>query len=173
MRAPLGSREALGHKGSRTAGLQEWPIAAPTDGPADANCGSAWGWLVSLEGYLSARSDLDAAWLFGSRSTGRARPDSDVDVAVLFAPGLSAFEAALRRGRIADDLQGVLHLPVDVVDIERIAPITFAIMYRDARLLLDRDPGRRLEVLCRQLAMWHDMQPHYAMQREALKAFFS
>lgn len=129
--------------------------------------------LGALEDYLWARADLEAAWLFGSRATGRARPESDVDVAVLFPRALSAFDAALRRGIVADELRGLLGLPVDVVDIERVAPVTFALMYPDARLLLDRNPERRLRVLCRQLAMWQDMQPHYAMQRDALRAFFS
>ena len=126
-----------------------------------------------LQDYLAARPDIEAAWLFGSRATGRARPDSDVDVAVLFPPGLTPLDAAIRRGRLVDDLQGLLHLPVDVVDIERIAPVTFAVMFRDAQLLVDHNPGRRLLAVCRQYAMWHDMQPHYQMQREALKEFFS
>jgi predicted nucleotidyltransferase len=122
---------------------------------------------------LEQEPRLDAAWLFGSRATGRQREDSDVDIAVLFGRAVPSFDATLVRGRLADDLRGSLPLEVDVVDIARIAPVTFAILFRDARLLLDRDPGHRLDACCRQLAMWHDMQPHYALQRDALRAFFA
>ncbi len=129
--------------------------------------------LLLVRHRLEQVADLHAAWLFGSRASDRHRSDSDLDLAVLFSKGLGAFEASLRRGRLADELEGELHVPVDVVDIERIAPVTFALIFREARLLMDRDPGHRLEACCRQWAMWHDMQPHYALQRDALRAFFA
>jgi len=127
---------------------------------------------MAMEDYLASRPDLDAAWLFGSRATGRARPDSDVDVAVLFARSVSAPDAAFRRGRIADDLAGDTGLPVDVVDIERIAPITFGLLYPDARLLMGHDRAHRIDAVCRQYAMWQDVQPHYAMKQTVVRAFF-
>ena len=119
--------------------------------------------------------DVQAGWLVGSQARGQARPDSDVDVAVLLAPMHTddPLEIILRPERLADDLGGVVHKPVDVLDVERIAPITFAIVMRDAKLLVDRDPTRRAEVLGRQFAMWHDMQPHYDLQREAVREYFS
>ncbi len=83
-------------------------------------------------------------------------------------------DAALRRGTLADELRGLLRLPIDAVDIERIAPATFVSMFRDAHLLVHHNPGRLLEAVYRQYAMWHDMQPHYCqMQRVYLKEFFS
>lgn len=129
--------------------------------------------LVLLRRRLEREPDVDAVRMFGSRSTGGQRPGSDLDLAVLFPKHRPAFEAALHRGRLADELRDTLRLAVDVLDIERVSPVTFALIFRDAPLLLDRDPGRRLEACCRQLAIWHDMQPHYALQRDALRAFFA
>lgn len=63
---------------------------------------------------------LVAVWLFGSQATGRARPDSDVDVAVLGEQPLEleqrlsiqmALEEALERFR------------VDVVDLHKASPV--------------------------------------------------
>lgn len=128
-----------------------------------------------LSALLAAEPDLDAAWLIGSRARGQARPGSDVDVLALFSPPVpaAALAIAARPGRLADELGGALQANVDVVDVERIAPITFAIMMRDARLLLDRDRARRIDVLARQYARWHDMQPHYRLRRDAVRASFA
>ena len=57
--------------------------------------------LVSAIGRaLAPASEVQAALLFGSRATGRARPDSDIDVAVLLEPATAATEdprSLLRR----------------------------------------------------------------------------
>jgi predicted nucleotidyltransferase len=42
--------------------------------------------------YLHNHDKVSAAWLFGSMATGKAGKDSDIDIAVLFAPGLSKYE---------------------------------------------------------------------------------
>ena len=114
--------------------------------------------------------DVDAVWLFGSRARGDARPNSDVDVAVLFARGLAVEAATFRRGRLMDELSARLRLPVDVVDVERVQPRLFAALYRDAQLLLERDRQHRVDAVARQYALWHDMQAHEDLRRQSLKA---
>lgn len=50
--------------------------------------------------YLDARFGLVALWLFGSQATGRARSDSDVDLAALFVgrpDALAIVDAAAER----------------------------------------------------------------------------
>ena len=53
---------------------------------------------AKLQRVFAETPGIDAVWIFGSRATGRARPESDVDLAV-DAPGLApaGFEALLRR----------------------------------------------------------------------------
>jgi predicted nucleotidyltransferase len=127
-----------------------------------------------VKAVLAPQPDLQAAWLVGSHARGQARPDSDVDVAVLPAPAAagSGLDDAVRCGRPSDDLAGAPHSPVDVLDVERVAPITFALIMRDAQFLLDRDRARRIDVMARQYAVWQDMQPHYGLQREAVSGYF-
>lgn len=64
---------------------------------------------------LSPLPEVRAALLFGSRATGRARPDSDVDVAVLLDLGLAPADA---KGRLRR-LYGALgtRLATDRVDL--------------------------------------------------------
>jgi predicted nucleotidyltransferase len=68
-----------------------------------------------LRGQLGDDAGLRLAVLFGSRSTGRARPDSDVDVAIVpREPDWSIWE----EGRLASRLETALGLPVDVVRLD-------------------------------------------------------
>ena len=69
---------------------------------------------------LLNREELLAAWLFGSQATGRARPDSDVDVAVLGWKPLTLEE----RLALQMDVESVLKRElVDVVDLRRANPV--------------------------------------------------
>lgn len=65
-------------------------------------------------------NDIVAAWLFGSQATGRARPDSDVDVAILTDYPLELEQ----RLSIQIDLEQALKRPdVDVVDLNNASPV--------------------------------------------------
>lgn len=54
-----------------------------------------------------------ALYRFGSQATGTARPDSDVDLAVLACSPISN----LRRFELAQELAAQLHRDVDLVDL--------------------------------------------------------
>jgi uncharacterized protein len=62
--------------------------------------------LDAIARALSPLDEVQAALLFGSRATGRARPDSDVDVAVLLSPDSKADGLGLRRlvGALTDEI---------------------------------------------------------------------
>ena len=62
------------------------------------------------------------AYLFGSRATGGAREDSDTDVAVLPARGLSAGQRATLRNRVAEIVEPAARTEVDVVLLDE-APL--------------------------------------------------
>ena len=65
--------------------------------------------VESLKKALSRRSDVRLALLFGSRARGRARPDSDADVAVLGKD--------LNLLSLASDLSEAAGIEVDVVSL--------------------------------------------------------
>lgn len=97
----------------------------------DARFGLAPATARALRHVLDATPGLDAVWIFGSRATGRARPESDVDLAV-DAPQLSAegFDALQRRLLEA----GSLH-KLDVVHWQGVRDAVFrGEIERDRRL---------------------------------------
>lgn len=57
--------------------------------------------------------------LFGSVVRGEARPDSDVDLLVEFAPGQKSFD---RFMALSDLLEELLGRPVELVTIEALSP---------------------------------------------------
>jgi len=67
---------------------------------------------AALRAALRGRKEVRVAILFGSQARGRARPDSDVDVAVLVAPGADLLQ-------LAADLGAALGKAVDVVDLDQ------------------------------------------------------
>jgi predicted nucleotidyltransferase len=44
------------------------------------------GWLSELCSWASRNDSVSELWLFGSRATGRPRPESDVDLALALMP---------------------------------------------------------------------------------------
>jgi predicted nucleotidyltransferase len=110
--------------------------------------------LVDAADRLERRLGIDALWLFGSESAGRARRDSDVDLAALFrrrpsAPGLldAAAELSLGLGR-----------EVDLVDFESAPPVLAVQVLRHGRLLVDRAPHRRHRSVIRAISEYHDLK---------------
>lgn len=66
-----------------------------------------------IEYVRRAIPDLIALYRFGSQTTGEARPESDVDLAVLARDPIPT----LRRFELAQDLAIQLHRDVDLVDL--------------------------------------------------------
>jgi predicted nucleotidyltransferase len=79
---------------------------------------------------------LMALYLFGSRADGSARPDSDVDLAVMVEPPLSP----LALWEAGEGVAERLGLPVDLVDLAA-APTTlqYEIVTKGRRLVGDDD----------------------------------
>ncbi|HPO18015.1 MAG TPA: nucleotidyltransferase domain-containing protein, partial [Rubrivivax sp.] len=98
--------------------------------PADADFGLAAATAADLRRVFAQTPGIDAVWIFGSRATGRARPESDIDLAV-DAPELApaGFDALLRRL----DALPTLH-KLDVVHWQAVAdPVFRECIERDRR----------------------------------------
>lgn len=94
------------------------------------------------------------AWVFGSRSRGDARPDSDIDVAVLVEPPIPL----LVRERLCRRLAPELGAPVDLVDFLT-APLALqARIVREGSLLFSDDESRRVAEVVRVQGRWPDVQ---------------
>jgi predicted nucleotidyltransferase len=75
----------------------------------------------SLRERMAREPDLEFALLFGSRAGGRERSDSDVDVAVHFAPSISDRERFQRRLRLTSELADLGE--TDVVVLNDASPL--------------------------------------------------
>lgn len=102
--------------------------------------------IDALRGYFSGRTDVVAAYLFGSMAREEVNAHSDVDVAVLLAAGeptLPADYDALFA--MQDDLEERLHRRVDVVAMNGAPLDLLHRVLRDGILVHDQDPLRRAE----------------------------
>ena len=116
---------------------------------------------VLQDHFARSPGDLVCVYLFGSVARGEARPDSDVDVAVLFdakAPGRAPVDP-LRGLHLAAELDGLLGKDVDVIDLETAPVDLIHRILRDGMLVLDRDPlaRARFEVAARN--HYFDLKP--------------
>jgi predicted nucleotidyltransferase len=85
---------------------------------------------ATLREVLASRADVRAAYLFGSQATGDARPDSDIDIGVLYRSPQPlrttvAVEAALAEAtgkhvNVVDVARAGAFLALDIVRGERI-----------------------------------------------------
>ena len=66
-----------------------------------------------IEHIRKSVPDLIALYRFGSQAKGTARPDSDIDLAILARDPIPN----IRRFEIAQELAAQLHLDVDLVDL--------------------------------------------------------
>lgn len=108
--------------------------------------------------FPSLQNRLVAAYLFGSEARGTSRPDSDVDVAVLYSdvpPAVlnspaSALEGALER---------FLGRPVEVVVLNS-APVDFVHrVFLEARLVFEGDPSARIAFEVKSRSEYFDLLP--------------
>lgn len=92
----------------------------------------------------SACAGLVVAYAFGSRCEGRARPDSDLDVAaVLSGPGAETLDGSQRLAKIETAIQRAAQAPVDFVLLPE-QPLAFQYnVVSQGALLYERSRGER------------------------------
>ncbi|MGF1645941.1 MAG: nucleotidyltransferase domain-containing protein [Kineosporiaceae bacterium] len=96
------------------------------------------------------------AYLLGSRATGTARPDSDHDIAVLFAQTDPPLDATVR---LAADLAPVLGTPVDVVDLDRATLELRGTVAESGRVMYSGDETRRVRFEVDARMRWIEFRP--------------
>ncbi|HVG09442.1 MAG TPA: nucleotidyltransferase domain-containing protein [Thermoanaerobaculia bacterium] len=89
--------------------------------------------VESLKKALRGRKDVRLALLFGSRAKGRARPDSDADVAVL-GKDLNVFS-------LTSDLSHAAGVEVDVVSLKDPGFPLLNVLLRDGIVLHEGERG--------------------------------
>jgi uncharacterized protein len=111
--------------------------------------------LMRVAEALAADPGLLLAVAFGSASKGRARPDSDIDIAVLAQEPLSIERREQMIRRIAE----ITGRPVDLVDLRSAGVPMLRTILTDGRTLLCRDQRARERLITTMLADVEDFLP--------------
>lgn len=119
--------------------------------------------------------EIVTAYLFGSRATGRARPDSDLDVAVRFVPNLTAqqrLDAMLDAIAALGRELGPLGERTDLLelDLDRVSSAIAFEVIRHGRRVLDRDPAARVHHEATIARRYDDDRPRRELIRRAAQA---
>lgn len=112
-----------------------------------------------LKRFLATQPDIVAAYLFGSVAKDRARPHSDVDIAVLLQEGLTPFERFERRLRLMHELSAFCNREVDVVVLNDASLTLQNQVLRHGKLLSERDQAARIAFEVKARKMYYDWKP--------------
>src|SRR6185436_12070359 len=118
---------------------------------------------------LAARAEdegIAAAWLFGSVARGTARPDSDVDVGILYREDPPRTLAGIGQVfNLEEELTEITDLPIQVVNLND-APVDLIIrVLRDGKLLVGHDSLQRVDFEVRSRNEFWDLEPYLRLYR--------
>ena len=113
--------------------------------------------VEALRHVLEAEPGIAYAVLFGSSARGTRHPESDADVAVELAAGAARDPQAL--GRLTVRLESAAGRPVDLVLLDEApAPLAYRI-FRDGRVLVERDRAALVARKARAILDYLDFRP--------------
>ena len=111
--------------------------------------------LRAIKTILRKDRNVEFAYLFGSRATGTAGPESDWDIAVFYSDSRNT--SRWRRFYLEAELSRVLCAEVQVTVLNGLSSPLFLFEIIDkGTLLLDRKTGSRVVFEARQITSYHD-----------------
>jgi predicted nucleotidyltransferase len=119
-----------------------------------------------VRGQALSYPPILAVYLFGSQSTGKAKPESDLDLAILLQPGQEKDFPLLE---LAVSLERTLGRRVDLVILNRAGELLKYQVRRNGRLLFERDPRLRKQFEIRGRKSFEDFL--YLHRRYLRRAF--
>ena len=113
--------------------------------------------MEELRRALEHETKLAYALLFGSRARASAHAASDLDVAIGLAPGARIDPQEL--GTLVSDLEQATARTIDLVLLDE-APVPLAYrIFRDGRVIVDRDHSALVERKTRAILEYLDFRP--------------
>ncbi len=102
--------------------------------------------------------------LFGSRARGDFRPSSDADVAYLSLTPLTLLE----ESTLSVELAPILGATIDLVNIRKSSPLLLYKVFKDGRVLYEKEKGYFNLSLVRAYRNYEDSKPLYRAKEELL-----
>ena len=96
--------------------------------------------LKKIEKFAEANEPIVAAYVFGSSATGRERPGSDVDIAIMIQGSIDGFE----RVRLETELSNLLGRDVDLVVFSSASPLLRHQILNYGRLICEANRSERI-----------------------------
>jgi len=93
-----------------------------------------------LNKFASAHNDIIAVYVFGSVTTGRSRPSSDLDIAIMSRRQISGNE----RIALETELSNMLSRDVDLVIFSQSGALLQHQILKNGRLVYESDPKERV-----------------------------
>jgi len=126
------------------------------------------GWAVAR--CASKRREIQAAYVFGSVASGRTRPDSDVDVAVLTARRARRADTLKYRLSLMADLGSALGRPdVEVVLLDEAPPLLAHRILSRGKLVYERSRSARVRFQVDTANRYLDLMPMFETHIRYLK----
>lgn len=120
---------------------------------------------------VKKRSEIQAAYVFGSVAAGRSRPDSDIDVAVLVAETIRPSRRLKYRLVLMADLGAALRrTDVDVVILNEASPLLAHRVLATGTLVYERSASARVRFQVRTAGRYLDLLPMFETHIKYLKA---
>ncbi|MBI3491746.1 MAG: nucleotidyltransferase domain-containing protein [Acidobacteria bacterium] len=119
---------------------------------------------------VRTRREIRAAYVFGSVATGRAREDSDVDVAVLLGRPLPASRSLSYRLKLMTELGAALQRSdVDVIILNDASPLLAHRVLSKGKLAFERSASDRVRFQVKTAGLYADLMPMFETHIRYLK----
>ena len=119
---------------------------------------------------MSRRREIQAAYVFGSVATGRTRPDSDVDIAVLVDRRVGRAQMLNYRLKLMADLGSALRRSdVEVVILNDAPPLLAHRVLSRGRLVFERSASARVRFQVNTASRYLDLVPMWETHIRYLK----
>lgn len=113
--------------------------------------------IEAVGSLLEDVPEIQLALIFGSHAEGRARPDSDLDVAVAADRELDTMD----KLKLIERLAGLAGRPVDLIDLQAADGLILHQALTKGRLVMCKDRGLYARLMLRMLVDQEDVMPYH------------
>ncbi|MBI3205422.1 MAG: nucleotidyltransferase domain-containing protein [Myxococcales bacterium] len=119
-----------------------------------------------LRQAMSEEPEIELAVLFGSHASGRATAESDVDLGIRWAEGVTPPE----RNEVLDRLERAVHASIDATVLDEAPPLLRMEIARSGAVVRAVEPGCWPAFCARAMLDWWDFAPYAKRMHDAARA---